>query len=309
VDAAVVEVGLGGRLDATNVLAPEVTAIAPVSLDHMPQLGTTLEEIAREKAGIIKEGVPVVMAPQGPEAERVIREAARASGAPLHPVADEVRVEEVRMDLSGSRATLRTPVRSYPEMKIPLLGRHQVDNCAAAVRMAELLSERPAGRRITPAAVRQGVAAAAWPGRCQLVAGRPPVLLDGAQNEASARALVETAEALFPGRTVVLVAGCSIEKDLEGMARVWGPWAGRVIVTRAVAPRAESAERVAEAFRPFHPGARVVGPVLRALETALKSAGPDGLVVVAGSLFVAAEAQEALAPTRARGGISSGAGR
>lgn len=309
VDAAVVEVGMGGRLDATNVLAPEVAAITPVSLDHMAQLGGAVGQIAREKAGIIKEGVPVVMAPQAPEAERVIREAARAVRAPLHAVADEVRVEEARMGLSGSWATLRTPVRLYPEMKVPLLGRHQLANCGTAVRMAELFSERQAGWRITPAAIRQGVARAAWPGRCQLVEGSPPVLLDGAQNGESARALVETVETLFHDRRVVLVVGCSAGKDLEGMARVWGPWAGQVIATRSAAPRAEPAERVAAAFRPSHPGVRAVEPVARALEEAGESAGPDGLVVVSGSLFVVAEGLEALGPTRARGGVSSGAGR
>lgn len=292
VDAAVVEVGLGGRLDATNVLAPAVTVITPVSFDHTAQLGDTLEQIAGEKAGIVKPGVPVVMAPQRPEAEGVIRRVADAAGAPLHAVEEEVQAAEIQLALSGTRATLQTPVRAYRELTIPLLGRHQVENCGAAIRAAELMSERQRGWQMTPEAVHRGIAATIWPGRCQLIRGRPAVLLDGAQNEESARTLVETVEALLPGRPVVLVVGCSIEKDLRGMARVWGPWAGQVIATRAAAPRAEPAERVAEEFRPFQPGLRRLEPVSRALEVARDSAGAEGLVVVTGSLFVVAEALE-----------------
>ncbi|MBI3322578.1 MAG: bifunctional folylpolyglutamate synthase/dihydrofolate synthase [Candidatus Omnitrophica bacterium] len=304
VDAAVAEVGLGGRLDATNVMAPEVTAITPVSLDHTAQLGGTLEAIAAEKAGILKRGVPVVMAPQAPEAEKVIREIARAVGVPVHAVRDEVQVEEVWMDLSGSRATLRTPVRRYEGIRIPLLGRHQVDNCAAAVRMAELLAERPAGRPVPPEAVHEGIARTEWPVRLQLVEGKPPVLLDGAQNAESARALVRAVEDLLPNRRVTLVVGCSAEKDLQGMARVWGPWAAQVIVTRAGSPRAEQAGKVVEEFRRFHPQTKVVEPVARALAAAMEKAGPEGVVVVSGSLFVAADAQEFLW----RGGVCGGVG-
>ena len=290
VQAAVVEVGLGGRLDATNLVRPEVAAITPVSLDHMPKLGNTLEQIAAEKAGILKKGVPAVIAPQAPEAMRVIEEAAVRAGAELYPIEREVRIESAEVSLSGSSATFRTPVRSYAGLRIPLLGRHQLANAAAAIRMAELLSQRRPDFWITEQAVREGIGRTEWPGRCQVIPGEPPLLLDGAQNAESALALKTAVGELFPGRKISLVIGASQEKDLEGMARIWGPWADRIFLTQSGAPRSESAQRLREVFIPFHPSVALAGSVEEALQRAVEEAGPDGLVVVTGSLFVVGEA-------------------
>ena len=201
VDAAVVEVGLGGRLDATNLLMPEVTVITPISLDHMDKLGDTVEAIAREKAGIIKPGVPVVMASQPIEARRVFEETAVGRGAPLHGVEKEVRSDEVILSLEGTRCGIETPVRSYPDLQIPLLGRHQLSNAVAAIRAVELFAQRR-GLSLTSRAVQEGLRQTEWPGRCQLIQGNPPILLDGAQNAASARVLKEMVAELFPGRRV-----------------------------------------------------------------------------------------------------------
>ncbi len=302
VSAAVVEVGMGGRLDATNVAAPEVTAITPVSLDHVPKLGNTLAEIAGEKAGILKKGVPAVIAPQPPEVMEVIEKTTGLRGAELHRLDREVRIEAQEITPSGSRADITTPVRRYAGLEVPLLGRHQLVNAAVAIRMAELLA-------VEERAIREGIAAARWPGRCQLIPGSPPVLLDGAQNAESARAFKAAVMELFPGRKVALVVGASQEKDLEGMARVWGPWAERIFLTQARAPRAEPARRVMKAFAPFHSSPMGTHSIEEALEKAVQAAGPEGLVAVSGSLFVVAEALEALRASPVSGGAGRETGR
>ncbi len=304
VEAAVVEVGLGGRLDATNVLTPEVCVITPVSRDHMPKLGNTVEEITREKAGILKQSVPAVLSPQQPEGLRVVETAAASRDAPLHRVEREMAIEELAADLSGSRVNLRSPERTYRNLRIPLAGRHQQWNAAAAVRAAELFLERgrvPAGSESarSPAGrledwVREGLSRTVWPGRCQWVPGAPSLLLDGAQNAASARALRDTVTELAPGRRVTLVVGCSQEKDLKGIAREWAGWADRIVLTRANVPRAESVEDLRRAFRSCAPGLEERACVEEALERARTLAGGEGLVVVSGSLFVVGEALASL---------------
>ena len=268
VDAAVVEVGLGGRLDATNVLLPEAAAITPISFDHMDKLGNTLAEIAREKAGILKAGVPTVVAPQWPEAMEVIERVAKEVGAPLHRIEQEVP----------------------PKIQVPLLGRHQRINAATAIRLVELSAEKSSVSRIGEEAVRRGIAQTQWPGRCQLIEGTPPFLLDGAQNTESARVLKETVQELFPDRPVCLVVGASADKDLEGIARVWGPWAKQIILTRAEHPRAAPLENLRQAFSPYSGVIQEALSVEEALRFARSKSGLEELVVVSGSLFVVAEA-------------------
>lgn len=299
VDAAVVEVGLGGRLDATNVLHPDVTVITPVDLDHRSKLGGTLEQIAREKAGILKPGVPAVVAPQRKEAAEAIRRTAASVRAPLHWVEREVRVEDLLLSAEGTRACFQTPLGSYRGLTLPLLGRHQAANAAAAIRAAELFLERRFAAGLPERAVRQGFLQVEWPGRCQLVPGDPAVLLDGAQTQESAQALRETVEELFPGRGVCLIVGISTDKDLEGIARVWGPWADRIFLTRADVPRAEPVERLECAFQKFQARWETAATVEAALRRARETAVPGEILVVSGSLFVVAEASALLASAAA----------
>ncbi len=289
VDAAVVEVGMGGRLDATNLLTPEVTAITPISLDHVPRLGRTLREIAREKAGIIKPAVPLVLAPQEPEALSVFQQRAQELQVRLHPITSEVGAEILSVSSQGTWVRLSTPQGDYPRVFVPLLGRHQIQNASMALRMAEIFSAPRGG--IRSGAVQEGIAQTHWPGRLQLVNSfKVPVLLDGAQNAASADALRRAAAELFPGKRILLIFGASTEKDLGGMARILGPWVSKLLLTQAQVPRAESPERLAEAFQVWHSQPEIVSTVQEALERALQEAAPEDLIVVAGSLFVAAEA-------------------
>lgn len=301
VEAAVIEVGLGGKWDATNVLTPTATAVTPVSLDHLPKLGNDLESIAREKAGIIKPGVPVVAAPQSPEAREVIAQRAVSLNAPLHWVEEEAKISLAVVGIGGSRFTLETPVASYPHLRIPLLGRHQIVNAAVALRVAELFSAT-GGVPWDLSAVRQGLEKTQWPGRCQFVKGaegQADFLLDGAQNAASAQVLRLTVEELFPDKKITLIFGASIEKDLEGMAQVLGPLSGKLILTQAQNPRAEELQRLMDAFCLWHPDPWVVRLVPDAIERAQLEGGAGDLIVVTGSLFVVAEALEALKLTRA----------
>ena len=323
VDAAVVEVGLGGRWDATNVLTPKVSVITPVSFDHLPQLGPTLKAIALEKAGIVKSGVPVVSAPQSPQAQEAIAQTAASLSAPVHWIEKQVLVSSAAVNREGSRFTLQTPRACYPDLQIPLLGRHQMMNAAVAVRAVELFAAQ--GFPLTGVAVRKGLEKVQWPGRCQLVSGgkgqapldktilrptgqapldktilRPTgqadLLLDGAQNAASAQVLRSTLEELFAEREITLVFGASVEKDLEGMAKVLGPISRKLILTQAQNPRAQMPEPLQRAFYPWHPVPLVAYPVAQALDQAQSATGPEGLIVVTGSLFVVAEALEALEP-------------
>ncbi|MBI1953603.1 MAG: bifunctional folylpolyglutamate synthase/dihydrofolate synthase [Candidatus Omnitrophica bacterium] len=305
VEDAVIEVGLGGRLDATNVIAPAVSVVAPISLDHTDKLGSSLGEIAGEKAGIIKPGTPVVVSRQPREASQVIEAAARALQAPVHRLEEEIQIEGVRVSTAGSRVSFRTPRAFYPDLLIPLLGRHQIANAALAVRAVELARPEVEVPRLL-SAVREGLAETRWPGRCQLVPGSPPILLDGAQNGASAEVLVSAVRELFPGRRVIGVVGISGDKDIAGIARVWGPWMSELILTRAQAARAESPERLAEAFSQWHPRPHLAARVPDALELARGRSRPDDLMVVAGSLFLVGEALEALG--RSSGGAFEASG-
>ncbi len=183
VEAAVVEVGLGGRLDATNVLQPEVAVLTPIGLDHRSILGSTLREIAGEKAGILKKWVPAVMASQPDEAAALFRRTADSLGISLREVDREIRAEGLRLSPEGSRMDLSSPTRVYRDLRVPLLGRHQVANASAAVLAAELFFQRRFGRPIPESAVRQGILQTEWPGRCQLFPGDAMILLDGAQTQ------------------------------------------------------------------------------------------------------------------------------
>jgi len=283
--AQVLEVGLGGRLDATNVVpAPDVAVITPISLDHMEVLGPTVSHIAREKAGIVKPGRPVVVAPQPPEAMAVIREVAVAQRAQLFDVAGSVRWKRRRQDLGGQE--FRVAARRDYELTSSLLGAVQVENAAVAVATAEVLERHTPG--ITAAAIRRGIASARWPGRLQVLGTFPLVIADGAQNEASARRLGKALKELTPARAIMVV-GLSIDKDAAGFAAALAPQAARVIAVQSSNPRAAPAATVAGAFSARGVPAQAAATVAEGLGVAVAAAGPDGAVCVTGSLFVVGE--------------------
>lgn len=264
VDVAVVEVGLGGRFDATNVVAPRLTCVAPVGLDHQEFLGDSLAQIAWEKAGIIKPGVPVVSARQEPEALAVIERVGRELGAPLS-------VEGRDFELPD-------------EVEVGLRGAHQRSNAAVAWRALEL-SRLP----IPAAARRRGIARATWPGRLETVRQSPDVVLDGAHNPHATKALVAAVRELFPRRPVQLVLGVLADKDAREMLADLAPMAERIIATAPSSPRAVPAEQLAALVRERHREVEVVSDAKQAVERAMARARPDEVVVVCGSLYLVGE--------------------
>jgi dihydrofolate synthase/folylpolyglutamate synthase len=289
-DFQVVEVGLGGRLDATNVVRPEVCVITAISLDHTDVLGDTLAKIAAEKAGIIKKGVPLVTAEQPEEARRVITQTAGDKKAPLIEVGRDVSCRLVEQLPAGQRLEVAGR-RGHYLFDLPLLGTFQQANAAAAVGALEALMDK--GYDVAPEAVRRGMAAVRWPGRFQVLKKRPLVVADGAHNPASAVELKKTLESFAPERKPrILVIGSSSDKDYKGLAGVLGPLFDIIVVTRSRHPRSLAEDALVAAFQDS-PGDVMSAPsVDLALDLAAIMAGKNGLVCAAGSLFVVGEALE-----------------
>ncbi|MBI4401995.1 MAG: bifunctional folylpolyglutamate synthase/dihydrofolate synthase [Nitrospirae bacterium] len=291
VEVAVVEVGMGGRLDATNVLAPLVSAITNVTLDHQEYLGSTVEAIAYEKAGIIKPGVPVVAGRLKPEAAAVIRWIAAERGAPLYHLGRDftTAVESLAgFQYDGLQA-------SYAGLSCPLPGAHQLDNAACALAMLELAAAR--GLRVSEGSVRAGLRAVCWEGRLEVVERSPTLLLDGAHNLAAADAVASYLAEYRrdrPGARVVLVWGMMRDKDRDGFVRAVLPLADEVVVTQAAIPRAASVQELCAALGERAGAAHVAPVAADALARARWLATPDDLICVTGSLMLVGEVKALL---------------
>jgi dihydrofolate synthase/folylpolyglutamate synthase len=285
VDLAVIEVGIGGRLDATNVVEPRVSVITTVGYDHTDLFGNNLRRIAAEDTGIMRAGRVVVAAPQPPAARDVIERAAVAQGATLVRVGRDVRYRTLRSTAAGIRLSVRGRAGHYRDLTVPLLGQHQAINAAVAVAVAEALAEE--GLTISEPAIRSGLGGLRWPARIEIVRDRPTVIVDVAHNVVSFRALRAVLDDVFARRRVTLVIGLLGTKDLGGIARVIGPRAALVVATRAHDERALPASSVAEVFRPVAPEVRVVEDPAEAAECAIAACGDHDVVCVTGSFHVA----------------------
>lgn len=293
VDRAVLEVGIGGRLDATNVCDPELSIITPISYDHTDVLGPTLTQIATEKAGIIRPDRPVVSAPQPEEARAVIGEVCGRLGARLVEVGQDTHYTVERMGLGGVDVTVTTSRGRYEGLHLPLLGRHQALNAAVALTAAEiLLGGRD--RAMDAEAVREELAHLEWPAREELLSLCPVVLVDVAHNPASIAALRATLEELFFGRRVVLLLGMIATHDPDPVAAIIAPVAEEVITTTPLHLRPLLAHELAEVVRRYHRRVEAVPDLDAALDAALDRTGPEDVLVVAGSFFLAGPARERL---------------
>ncbi|MCH8206045.1 MAG: bifunctional folylpolyglutamate synthase/dihydrofolate synthase [Chloroflexi bacterium] len=290
-DVQVIEVGLGGRLDSTNIVDPEVSVITSISLDHVVTLGSTLERIASEKAGIIKSGAPVVVAPQPEQALAVFREVARERGAPLVDVEATVAWERRDVDHSGQWATLRGP-RDHYDVHLPLLGDHQLENAATAVTAVETLADR--GFRISKDSVVTGIREVKWPARLEVLSRAGPlVVVDGAHNPYSMRRLVQAVRDYFRFDRVVLIFGGLGGHSAHGMAAELAELSPAVVAVRSRHPRSVSSDVVAGVASDG--GLTVVfqsDDVGEGTRRALEIAGENDLVLATGSLSVAAEVIE-----------------
>ena len=289
VQAQVIEVGLGGLLDSTNVFErKDCAVITNIGLEHREILGDTVAAIARQKAGIIVAGCPTVMAPQRESAAEVIREVAKERGSPLTEVA---LVCHLRRDSYSSEAQsfrLRTPGGGY-QVKLPLLGKHQLDNAATAVVAVEALGA--AGVEVSEESVKAGLEGVRWPARIEVVKRRPLVVVDAAHTADSARRLRDTLSEYLHVDRATLVVGVMGDKDLEGLAMAIEPVARRVIAARADHPRASDPEAVARAFRDLGVEATWERSVPDAVDAALGLSTPSDAVVILGSIALAGEAR------------------
>jgi dihydrofolate synthase/folylpolyglutamate synthase len=323
VQAAVVEVGLGGRLDATNVLQPLVSVITSLSYDHTHLLGERLSDIAREKAGIIKAGVPVVLAPQQQEAEHVVERIAHERGSDVILVGRDWLFAPGTHDLSRQSLYIWTAWEQTmmdrfvdsgggeewapPRYEIPLLGHHQVINASVAYAALKAGAER--GLAVNDAAIRKGFLSVEWPGRFQVLSRSPIVVVDSAHNRDSALKLRLALDDYFPDKRVTLIFGASADKDLAGMFDELLPRVSRLIVTQAAHPRAADPADLTRLAHTHGVRVETVLPVDQALRHALDTQQADEVILAAGSLFVAGEILHAWSLLRPSAAAEQGVGR
>ncbi len=290
-DFQTIEVGLGGRLDATNVVDPDVCVITSISRDHTAVLGDSLSQIAAEKAGIIKSGSQVVVAPQSPEALGSVEWACQRMG---------VRPIQVGRDLTWRRETVSPDGQSFSvqgrlgryQLTIPLLGGYQLENATAAVAALEVLRDQ--GHAISPDAIQRGFAGVSWPCRMEVLSRSPLVVADGAHNPYSMEALLDSLPEYLPHRRLLLIAGFSRDKNVEDMVRRLVLAQPKVFATASRHPRSLSPKAVAARFMDLGTSAVETESSAEALGQALAIAGENDLVLATGSLFVAAEVREAM---------------
>jgi dihydrofolate synthase/folylpolyglutamate synthase len=281
-EIVVLEVGLGGRLDATNVVTPRLAVITPVDFDHESFLGKSLEAIASEKAGILKRGAPAVFSAQRPEVARTLDAHAAALG--IEPIrTSRWQVRDLELDAGGSRFLAAGPREL--RMECPLAGEHQVENALTALTALDSLG-------VPPEAIRSGIRQARWPGRLERVASAPDIILDGAHNPAGARALARYIERFFAGRRVWLIYGAMRDKAVAEMAGILFPLAYQVILTAPAQARAVRPEILLDLVD--HPRVRVAAPLAEALALVRREAAPEDAVFISGSLFLVGEARQRL---------------
>ena len=293
-NAVVLEVGLGGRLDATNIVTPKVSVITSLSYDHTAVLGDTLAKIAGEKAGIIKEGVPVVSSLQEDEALEVLERIARNNRCVFSLVGKDIKVEKIESSLDGqllsvAQSGAERSRSASVELNIPLLGEHQIQN--AAVAYTALKASKI---ELSDEAIQKGFSQVKWRARFEIARHEPPVIFESAHNTDSFIKMRQTLDEYYPGRQVYLIFGASEDKNILDMFAAMKPKIKRLIVTRADHPRALEAERILELAKQAGVESEAVSPVESAFERALENSAKDGSIVLsAGSMFVTAEVMKA----------------
>jgi len=289
VDFQVLEVGLGGKYDATNIIKPEVCIITSISFDHTEVLGNTLTEIATEKAGIIKPDCVVVLSSQPDEVVAVIKKVCHSQGVELVRVGKDVTWQSLGFDNKRQSLEVKGRLGGY-KLSIPLLGQYQLGNAATAVAALEVLAAR--GFDISRDGIIDGLARVSWAGRFQILSQHPLMIVDGAHNPDSARKLRESLAQYFDFDRAILVTGVSFDKDIDGIVSELVPLFDKVIVTRSRHPRVMALDQLTAAFGRQGVEAQAAESIPEALSLARSIAGARDLICVAGSLFVVAEAIE-----------------
>jgi len=304
VDIAVIEVGMGGRLDSTNVITPLVSVITNIDLEHTEFLGTTLTQIAGEKAGVIKQGVPVVTGARQQEVITVIEQEAAARKAEVYRLSKDFMPVPIASQ-SAQVFDYRGIKGSYEKVRINMLGRYQVDNSCLALASIECL--RNAGIIVDEAAVRHGLEQACWEGRLELMARKPDIYLDGAHNPASAQKLAATVlEMRSAYRRTILIIGILQDKDCQGIISALAPLADHVVVTKPQYSRAMEVRALASEIRKLHGSVETAETVGEAIAIVRDTVSPDDLVLITGSLYVVGDARAVFHPEAGLSGALTG---
>lgn len=298
VNIAVVETGLGGRLDSTNVLKPAVCGLTSISMDHMHQLGPTIQAIATEKAGIFKRSVPAISVPQSPEVESVLKKAAKAVDTPLRFAGKDIdfsyRFESSRTAGPHTRVCLTTDTSRFEHLPVPLLGEHQALNCGLALALLDQLKAQ--GHKIDDGRAMEGLARTYLPGRMEMVCTDPRILADGAHNAASIAALMRAIGQNIPYDSMVVVFGCAVDKDIPGMMDQLTLGADKLIFTRSNSPRSCKPEDLRDAYEERSGKvAQVTQTVEEALAIARSAVSREDIICICGSFYVVGEAKALLA--------------
>jgi dihydrofolate synthase/folylpolyglutamate synthase len=294
VDMAVVETGLGGRLDSTNVIKPEVSAITTIGYDHTQILGNTLAKIAQEKAGIFKTGIPVISVPQTPEVKDALNKAARSIKAPLKFTGEDIdfsyRFESSRLTGPHTRICLTTPRSKFEHLPVPLPGEHQAINCGLALAILDTLKEK--GYQINDQQALEGLAKTRLPGRMELICEDPRVLIDGAHNPPSMEALIKTIGQHISYDSMVVIFGCAVDKDVDGMLDQIAMGADKVIFTKNGTVRSADPEELALRFEERTGRmAQFAENVSDAVRVASSVATRGDIICITGSFYLAGEAK------------------
>lgn len=294
VDIAVVEVGLGGRLDSTNVINPLVSVITSISFDHINVLGNTLKDIAFEKGGIIKPGVPIVSYPQDREAAEVIEDLAKQRNAPYYPI-DVNQIKEKYSAFQEQSFDFHCYEQVFRDIRIHLPGKHQMLNAACAITAVMILRDK--GFFVSDEIIYDGIESARWPGRLELIMEKPTVILDGAHNPSGARALADALRLYFADKKVHLILGILKGKDADNVARTLSSLASDVIITKADSPRGLEVSELADIVRKYHSQIdiqpRVEDAILAGINR-IKNECEDSILVISGSLYLIGEARTIL---------------
>ena len=295
VDVAVIETGLGGRLDSTNVLRPDVCGLTSISLDHTQQLGTTVDKIAQEKAGIFKRSVPAVSVPQKPEVEGVLKKAAKATDTPLRFAGKDIhfsyRFESSRDVGPHTRVCVTTPTSQFEHLPVPLVGEHQALNCGLALALLDELRNKGFDKIEEQTAV-AGLSRTYLPGRMEIICRDPRILADGAHNAASIAALMKAIGQNIPYDSMVVIFGCAADKDIAGIMRELTLGADKVIFTAANSGRAAKPKDLSAQYEEYSGRtAQTADTLEEALAVAASAVSREDIICVTGSFYLVGEAK------------------
>ncbi len=300
VDIAVIEAGLGGRLDSTNVIAPAVVGITSISIDHQNLLGNTIDNIAKEKAGIIKKGIPVVSVPQDPLAMKELKKAASTAKAPLVVTGKDIdfsyRFESSREHGPHTRICLTTPTSKFEHLKVPLPGEHQAINCGLAIAMLDML--KAGGYKINDAKAAEGLKEIKMPGRMEIIHNDPRILIDAAHNAASIRALIQAIGQHIPYDSMIVIFGCGQDKDVHGMLKQLQYGADKVIFTRSNSPKAMNPQDLADMYTEIcGKMCQTAMSLSEAIRTASSAISKEDLICITGSFYLVGQAKVMFKPS------------